>query len=163
MDAKDQKRDTMIGIEALVMSAVIFMMAKKKVSLWTQMTLTGKQSMAWLKPDVEMSVSKMELGLAHQFEERFELPEWAAGSAKPVMVLTDKNPAKWPLFITSQPVIRYLTYFAAEAIKNGAKEGSMDGVIYIELSDESESRFKFLKGKEKFSPYEVIEVPEIVH
>lgn len=153
----------MYGIVTIVMSAVIFMMAKKKESLWTQMTLTGKQSLAWLKPGAEVTVSKMELGHASQFEERFEMPEWAAGSAKPCMVITDKNPGKWPLFITSQPVIRFLTYFCAEALKNGAKEGSKDGVIWIELGDDHSPRFKFTKGTEKFSPYQVEEIPDIEH
>jgi len=152
----------MLGTAIVMSTVIIFLMAKKKESLWVQMTLSEKTAMAWLKPDTTMTVSRMEIGLIHKFESRFELPEWAAGSAKSVMVLTDKNPAKWPLFITSQPVIRALSYFAAAALKNGAIEGSKNGVIFVEFGDDNAPTFKFTKGSEKFAPYQVDEITEDV-
>ena len=132
-------------------------MAKRKESVWQQLSLAGKRSMDWLTNGSTTACSQIELGRVVDFEDEFELPEWLLGTSKDVMVIYDVNGNKSPLLVTSQPAIRWVVDFIIEAEKEGAKSTVKNGRAVVQFGDDAVPKWKFRRDEKagQFAPYTV--------
>lgn len=132
-------------------------MPRKKEAIWKQVSLNSKAAVDWCRNGSEIRASKIEFGRAKDFGDRFELPEWAVEANKDTMILHDVNRMKWPLMVTSQPVIRFIVDAIVRAEEEGAKAEQKNGVLSIEFEDENAPHWKFTRDEKagRFAPYQV--------
>jgi hypothetical protein len=138
-------------------------MPRKKEGIWKQVSLNSKAAVDWCRNGSEVRASKIEFGRAKDFGDKFELPEWAVEANKDTMIIHDVNRMKWPLMVTSQPVIRFIVDVIVKAEENGARAKQDGGIMSIEFEDEVAPAWKFVRDEKagRFAPYQVVELEEV--
>jgi len=132
-------------------------MPRKKEGIWKQVSLNSKAAVDWCRNGTVVQASKIEFGRAKDFGDRYELPEWAVDANKDTMIIHDVNRMKWPVMVTSQPVIRFIIDAIVKAEEEGAKAEEKDGCLAIEFEDDTAPHWKFVRDEKagKFAPYQV--------
>jgi len=156
-------------------AVILFGMAKKKENKWRQLSLlsAGKAAVNLQKPGETVHPCEMYFASAIVMATKFDLERimfssnengWVPDNAD-VLVIEDSRQSKTAMMITSKPLVRFFTGIAADAIDGGAVSRSekvvgegVDGLLEIvELDPEALPLFELGKGKEKYSPYFVID------
>ena len=137
-------------------------MPRKTEGVWKQISLNSKAAVDWCRNGTVVQASKIEFGRAKDFGDRYELPDWAVEANKDTMILHDINRMKWPLMVTSQPVIRFIIEVIVVAEENGARAENDGKIMSIEFEDEVAPAWKFVRDEKagRFAPYQVIEITE---
>ena len=156
---------------SLVMSAVIFMMAKKqKENVWRQLSLVavGKPAVRYQRVGESIKPFKMVFGSVQTLAELYDLDRlraktnekgWLQENAE-VLIIEDERNQFLPMVITSRPLKAYFMTEAAEAIDGGAKDEDVrveredktkDTVQQVFLENMPVSRLN--KGSAQSAPY----------
>ena len=134
-------------------------MPSKKKAIWKQVTLNRKLALEYCRSGSRVKATRIEFGRALDFEDRYEMPDWAVQGNKDCMILHDVNRGKMPLLVTSAPAQRFIIDFIVQAEENGAITEQKKNVMSIDLEEEVAPGWKFVKDETagKWAPYQVLD------
>lgn len=136
-------------------------MAKKKMPVFGQLTLTGDLALDWLKDGMKIVVSMVDIGPIGAFGQ-YNVPEWAGEKTGDIALLHSPNQYDNPVLVTQRSVLRALEYFCVEKEEQGAKTSVEKYNEFqfgrLDLADAAvELSFFRDKDKGKFAPYQMTE------
>tara|TARA_R110002012_G_scaffold176171_1_gene341050 strand:- start:14 stop:427 length:414 start_codon:yes stop_codon:yes gene_type:complete len=134
-------------------------MAKKKMPVFGQLTLTGELALDWMKSGTEVIVGKVEIGPIGAFPE-YNVPDWANERTGDIGLIHTTNSYDNPILVTQRSILRALEIWCVEMETKGCttevvKKGeAMKGVLMVE---ENNPTLSFVRDETKgqFAPYEM--------
>lgn len=144
-------------METVILGLLLVGLAKKKESVFGQLTLTGSMALDWLKPGTKIQAQKIMFGVINSFLE-YDMPDWAKERNEQVVVVQPVGPGN-PLLITQNGVMKSLEAQCVIWESEGANctveqtDGAPRHVIAFDESVQIEFKRDLKAGK--FAPYEV--------
>ena len=139
--------------EIIVTAALYCLLAAKKKPVFGQMTLPGELALDWMKPGTEITATKIQMGHPTQFQETWNVPEWAKEKAV-VALLFPEDIFRNPIFVSQASICKWIEAKCAEWEAAGANCSVKKQVATIEF-DENFPVMVFNRDEKagKFAPY----------
>jgi|TARA_R110000823_G_C15923505_1_gene498878 hypothetical protein len=146
--------------EILIMTALYsLLVAKKRMPVFGQLTLTGDLALDWVKNGTLSSVSKIQIGAAALFDD-FNMPEWAKEKGV-VALLWPVDEYANPILVTQKSILRVIEAKCCEWEAAGADVSTVKrklGHVGQVCFTENHPTFEFIRPEnaKQYDPYKVV-------